>query len=440
MNAMRKLILKTIVVVLVLSFSLSLSNAATIHVPGDWPTIQQAIDAAAGGDTVLVAPGTYFENIDFSGKPIAVIGEKGPTVTIIDGSRSGTVVVFQSGEGSNSIVEGFCITNGDAVKGAGIHCRNSSSPTIRKNLVIHNTADWGGGIYCSGSSPLIESNLVQANTAISGAGIHCWADSDALIVNNIIIGNEADLGGGIESEMSTPEIVNNTITENRANTSGGGIWCVGSDAPITNTIVWGNTAGHADPEIHLTLGSDPAVTYCDVGGGWPGTGNIDADPWFVEPAIGDYHMTFDSPCRERGNHNAPHLPQKDFEGDWRDPCGIPDIGADEFWSHLYCMGDIIPQSACSVRITAFPGVKAWFVAGGGLRNPPYPSQYGDLYLLPPYRLFYLGEVPATGVLIVDVQVPAQWNPGQSHYFQALFESLPPLSYLYLSNLMTLTCR
>ncbi len=435
---MKKMTLKTTVMMLLLFFFAPLSEAATINVPGDWPTIQQAIGASANGDVVLVAAGTYVENIDFSGKAISVIGQKGPTVTIIDGNRTDSVVIFQSGEGANSILEGFCITNGQAAKGAGIYCRNNSSPTIRRNLVKGNSANWGAGIYCSASSPTIKDNFVQANQAISGGGIHCWADADAIIVNNVILHNEADHGAGIESELSTPVIVNNTVTENHANVTGGGIWFVGSDATVTNTIVWGNSADFEDPEIHLSMGSNPVITYSDVGGGWPGTGNIDADPQFAESAIGDYHLTYNSPCREKGYYNAPHLPEKDFEGDWRDPCGIPDVGADEFWSHLYCMGDIVPQNLCSVRITAVPGVKAWFVVGGGLLDPPFESQYGDLYLLPPYRLFYQGEVPSTGVLIKEIHVPAGWSPGESHHFQALLEWLPPLSYLYLSNLMTLT--
>jgi hypothetical protein len=61
-------------------------QAATIKVPADYPTIQQALDAATGGDTILIAPGTYPENIDFLGKAIALASEQGPGVTVIDGN------------------------------------------------------------------------------------------------------------------------------------------------------------------------------------------------------------------------------------------------------------------------------------------------------------------------------------------------------------------
>ena len=71
--------------------------------------IQQGIDAASRGDTVLVMPYTYVENIDFIGKLIAVKSNDGPGTTIIDGNQAGSVVIFQNGEDENSILDGFTV-------------------------------------------------------------------------------------------------------------------------------------------------------------------------------------------------------------------------------------------------------------------------------------------------------------------------------------------
>src|SRR3984893_10821563 len=83
----------------------------TIHVPGDAATIQAGINAASGGDTVLVAPGTYVENIDFKGKAITVTSSGGPTNTTIDGGQKGIVVNFANNETRASVINGFTITD-----------------------------------------------------------------------------------------------------------------------------------------------------------------------------------------------------------------------------------------------------------------------------------------------------------------------------------------
>jgi len=355
----------------------SVCFAATIYVPDDHGTIQAAINAAADGDTVVVRAGTYLENIDFVGKAITVKSESGPRRTVIDGTRSGSVVTFQSGEGPGSVLEGFSVTNGlGAVNpyrtGGGVHCE-SASPTLSGNFISGNEAGddgagilcdgncfpvisgntltanrasrYGGAIYCYLSSPDIVDNVIMANRAISrGGGIYCsdsspmisgnlfhgnttdgrggalyfkYCDDEPLIVSNLISWNgAAGSGGGIycQNEPSL-RLVGNTLTENYSGT-GGGIYCLDSSAILTNTIVWNNTATQ-DPEIYATSASALVVTYCDVRGGWTGTGNIDADPLFVDPAASDYHIPFDSPCRSAGDRNAQGLPEHDFEGDPR---------------------------------------------------------------------------------------------------------------------------
>ncbi|MDI6736614.1 MAG: hypothetical protein QME42_10580 [bacterium] len=97
-----------------------IAEAATLNVPGSYTTIQAAINAATTGDTVLVNNGTYIENINFNGKAITVQSINGTTSTIIDGNASGSVVVFGSGEGINSVLTGFTITNGSDTLVGGI--------------------------------------------------------------------------------------------------------------------------------------------------------------------------------------------------------------------------------------------------------------------------------------------------------------------------------
>ncbi|MFZ0802256.1 MAG: hypothetical protein WAN70_08820, partial [Terriglobales bacterium] len=124
--------------------------ASTINVPAQQPTIQDGINAAQNGDTVLVAPGTYYENIDFKGKAVTVTSANGPKVTIIDGGGTYQVVTFQSGETLSSVLSGFTVRNGFAAFSsefsAGGISIGISSPTITGNVVTENFG-CGIGVY-----------------------------------------------------------------------------------------------------------------------------------------------------------------------------------------------------------------------------------------------------------------------------------------------------
>lgn len=353
--------------------------------------IQDGIIVASTGDTVFVASGSYFENINFLGKGITVKSESGPDRTWIDGSQIGSVVTFNSGEWINSILEGFTVTNGFHIAGGGIYC-DGASPLIKGNVVWLNGADrYGSGIYCIESSAIIQNNTVSENVTFLyyGAGIYCgnlsnliitsniitqnWAGtfgggifcrrSYAVICNNIIAGNSAQSqGGGFYSKIDDPIpsiLTNNTICYNSAGDIGGGIYCYSSSSPvITNTIIWGNDAPQG-PQLFAEPGSVPVVTWCDIQGGWTGAGVIDANPKFSNPSNNDFHLSVSSPCIDAGDNSAPNLPNLDVDGQERIvrgnrniqngypvPLTIVDIGADEYWGVLI---DICPNQP-SLRI------------------------------------------------------------------------------------------
>ncbi|MEW6605827.1 MAG: right-handed parallel beta-helix repeat-containing protein [bacterium] len=252
------------------------ANAADLYVPGSYTTIQSAINAATNGDTVLVNNGTYIENINFLGKGITVQSVHGTTTTIINGNASGSVVTFNSGEGTNSVLSGFTIQNGRATYGGGIYCSNSSSPTISNCSISGNSASGdGGGIYCnSSSSPTITNCTISGNSASrDGGGIYCNSSSPT-ITNCSISGNSASggYGGGIFCDSSSPAITNCSISGNSAGGVGGGIFCVSSSSPaITNCSISGNSA--EDGGGIFCWSSSPAITNCSISGnsaGWGG--------------------------------------------------------------------------------------------------------------------------------------------------------------------------
>jgi len=195
---MKSPIILAIFFVLIVSVSVS---ATIIVIPGDYLTIQAGINASSDGDTVLVKPGIYEENINFLGHRITLaslfLTTGNPEYieeTIIDGTSSGSVVTFENGEDSTTVIVGFTIRNGYAYDGGGIYCYNSN-PIISNNIIGWNECygdnNSGGGIYCHNSNPLISNNLITENIACWGGGI-CLLSSNSIISNNIIRGNLAD--------------------------------------------------------------------------------------------------------------------------------------------------------------------------------------------------------------------------------------------------------
>src|SRR5215831_1234635 len=214
------------------------SAANTLEVPVAYPTIQAAINAAGNGDTVLVDPGTYVENIDFLGKLITVTSAQGPSVTTIDGNNAAPVVNFSHGETTAALLQGFTLRNGNATfafayEGAGVHI-SGASPTVAGNVITGNvTCGNGAGISIAFSSPVIRDNTISGNAKTTGCsgqgggGIYDRGAASAQIIHNTITGNSSDFGGGIDLfAAGTPTLLNNTISNNSAGIQGGGIYAV----------------------------------------------------------------------------------------------------------------------------------------------------------------------------------------------------------------------
>ncbi len=217
----------------------SSASAATVNVAAG-ESIQAAINTAVAGNEIIVAPGTYFEAIDFLGKAITLRSSGGPLVTVIDGSATnGSVVQCVNGEGPGTILEGFTITGGSANNGGGMH-NLASSPTINQCIFTGNTAaDRGGGMYNREGSPTITGSVFSQNS--SGA-----------------------MGGGMFNiEGATPTISDCLFTQNTSNKGGGMRNYLNSHATITNSVVSYNVAGEEGGGMDNRKNSNVLVMSCE---------------------------------------------------------------------------------------------------------------------------------------------------------------------------------
>jgi len=292
------------------------------YVPGDYRTIQEAIDAASNGEVILVANGTYTgtgnQDLNFNGEAITFQSENGPENCIINCGSNGRGFNFIGGEGPNSVVSGFTITGGNVnYEGGGgaIQCDNWSSPTIKNCIITGNStiAVPGGGISCTLSSPTIIncifSNNSSDHSSDGGGAIYCDNASPTII--NCVIGNNSTTGdgGGIYSSASNLTIINCTIINN---TAGGIYFNYSTTSSVTNTIIWNNTPD----QIITQNGADPTVAFSDIEGGYLGESNKNEDPLFASP--GDYHLSTGSPCIDSGASGSLYnLPDNDIDGDSR---------------------------------------------------------------------------------------------------------------------------
>ena len=220
------------------------AQAHTIHVPGDHATIQQGLNVAASGDTVLVAAGTYSgpgnNNLSFHGANIRLIGA-GPTLTVIECGGVTRGIVLAGAQDTTALISGLRIQNGFA---AG--------------------AD-GGGLQFVGASPSVVDVVIADCSAESGGGASISDGSVARFVGATFVGNTATPrnGGGLYCENSDIHLVDVTFDTNHSASNGGGVLMNGSAPRFDGCRFVGNTSDGGRAAGGFSSGS-PTFTDCIV--------------------------------------------------------------------------------------------------------------------------------------------------------------------------------
>jgi len=274
-------------------------QAATIYVPKDFRTIQEALDFAKDGDVVEVQAGAYSGSgnwdLDFGGKRITLRSKSGPERTIIDcskgtaaGAASHRGFYFHGREGADSVLSGFTIRGGRAF--------GSQVPTNTLRWDAASSHPIGGGIYCEFSSPTITDCIIEDCGAEVGGGIGCVGASPVIadcVINWCSAGGfgpaeSGGRGGAVGLIDSDVTLSHCTLQDNTAyyNSFGAGLYCLDSTATVSGCAIVSNTApGSVQGGGAYCVGDTTNVTFtnCVIAGNQADTGGgifTESPGWF----------------------------------------------------------------------------------------------------------------------------------------------------------------
>lgn len=317
-------------------------------------SITYAIGVAGEGSTIIIAAGHYIENLEIADTALTLRGgytnDQGQWLpdngeTIIDGGGVNRTVFAH---GSQLQLENLTIVGGRAPEescwGGGVSATDSVV-AIRRSVIAHNVAHCtsgqsgggaGGGVDANADwgavSMTIEDSIIHDNFAFDHGGGVNTSYAELHLTNVLIMNNSTD--GQANAAMlyeGQTTMVNCTVADNNPEGQSGILVQGSGTLAVSNSILWNNSL---NLQVEGECAECVQVSYSDLGGGWPGDGNIDGDPAFADPGNGDYRLTRTSPCIDAGTDAG--APDHDLDGRHRpldgndDGTAVTDMGAYEF--------------------------------------------------------------------------------------------------------------
>ncbi len=237
-------------------------------VPDDHAAVQEALDSAADGETICVAPGIHAGPLTWGGFEGRLLGVAGPGPTVLDGGGMATTVTFSDGEGPEATLAGFSVVGGSGDNGGGIAVVDSS-PTLQRLIVLGNEAAFnGGGISLSGSTSSLVDLRIEDNIADGdGGGLHVDGASVVTIGHARLARNQAEKGGGIRLTDGSEAVIANAVVDgNDASSKGGGIYVYDAIATLERVRITGNAAGEDGGGLRVRSNALATITNAIVAG------------------------------------------------------------------------------------------------------------------------------------------------------------------------------
>ena len=276
------------------------------RVPGEYRTIQAAVDAAVPGDTILLAAGDYAERVDFAGKSLTIRSSEGAERTAIVGDgASGSVLSISGPTTCASRLNGLTISGGKGHGGCGVLLRDTDAQL--SGCIVTNNDD--GGVVIEGGAPtLTHCQLERNHGALAGGGLRASA-ATATLVDCVVEANDAStFGGGIYVQGGRAVLIDSTIHANRTRSGawGGGIYAEGAQIDAFGMTITENSSEEAGGAAYLA-GSSGSFHGCRF------SGNLSREAWSVATQDGSVTLTDSVVCGRAEDHLSATVDQSGAE-------------------------------------------------------------------------------------------------------------------------------